>query len=132
MTVDQILSHYDRALNQDDGCARWALVCAVYALTGERWPWQVPPSALEDRLRNLSQRLNPSQRSLVPPLLRRLEHDLTLYIHTPNEPPLSTTWAQFSRDNCADLECETALAKLWRGAWWAPAADFMISLNEEL
>lgn len=136
-TPSQILSVYDRALNQDDGCARWAFCCAVEALIGERWAWQVSPHALTLRASHLvsegASHRSPARQALIErsiiALSDRLRDDLILYVYDGFD-EVEAQWSDFRVDNRADLACELALAKIWSGALWAPISrSTMISLS---
>ena len=136
MTVDHVLEIYDRALNQDDGCARWAFTCAIHSLIGEWWSWQVPPHVLTSRastLVSLRRDRSPAHQEVIErsilALFDRLQRDLILYVYDGVD-QLTCTWSEYARDNAGDLECELALSKLWAGSWWAPVGrDTMLSLN---
>lgn len=136
MTVDHVLEVYDLALNQDDGCARFAFVWAIEYLIGARWSWQVPPHVLTSRastLVSLTRDRSPAHQEVIErsilALSDRLQRDLIIYVYDGVD-QLTCTWAEYARDNAGDLECETALSKLWSGSWWAPAGrDTMLSLN---
>ena len=136
MTVDHVLKAYDLALNQDDGCARWAFTCAIECLTGERWSWQVPPHILASRassLVSLRRDRSPAHQEVIErsilALSDRLQRDLILYVYDGVD-QLTCTWSEYARDNAGDLECELALSKLWAGSWWAPVGpSTMLSLN---
>ena len=136
-TPSQILSTYARALNQDDGCARWAFCCAVEALIGERWAWQVAPHSLTLRASHLvsegASHRSPARQALIErsiiALSDRLRDDLVLYVYDGFD-EVEAQWSDFRADNRADLACELALAKLWSGALWAPISrSTMISLS---
>jgi hypothetical protein len=135
-TPAQILSVYDRALNQDDGCARWAFCCAVEVLIGERWAWQVAPHSLTLRASHLvseSAYRSPARQELIErsiiALSDRLRDDLIIYVYDGYD-EVEAKWSDFRADNRADLSCELALAKLWSGALWAPLSrSLMISLS---
>lgn len=135
-TPAQILSVYDRALHQDDGCARWAFCCAVEALIGERWAWQVAPHSLTLRASHLVSEgayRSPARQELIErsiiALSDRLRDDLIIYVYDGYD-EVEAKWSDFRADNRADLSCELALAKLWSGALWAPLSrSLMISLS---
>ena len=134
MTVDQILSVYDHALNQDDGCARYAFTCAIESLTGTRLSWQVAPIVLVNRAFSLtSEYINTYKHEIVRccvlTLCERLQRDMIIYVYDQVD-QLTCKWSDYAQDNAGDLECELALSKLWSGSWWAPVGRCsMISLN---
>jgi len=134
-TPSQILSVYDRALNLDDGCARHAFCCAIEALIGERWSWQVSPHSLTVRAGELilGRHRSPSQQALIErsiiALSDRLRDDLILYVYDGFD-EVEARWAAFRADNRGDLACELALSKIWSGALWAPISrSVMVSLS---
>jgi len=136
-TPSQILSVYDRALNQDDGCARWAFCCAVEVLIGERWAWQVSPHSLTLRASHLvsegARGRSPARQALIErsiiALSDRLRDDLIIYVYDSFD-EVEARWSDFRADNRGDLASELALAKLWSGALWAPLSrSLMISLS---
>jgi hypothetical protein len=136
-TPSQILSIYARALNQDDGCARWAFCCAIEALIGERWAWQVAPHSLTLRASHLvsdgARHRSPARQALIErsiiALSDRLRDDLILYVYDGFD-EVEAQWSDFRADNRGDLACELALAKIWSGALWAPISrSLMVSLS---
>jgi hypothetical protein len=136
-TPSQILSVYGRALNQDDGCARWAFCCAIEVLTDERWAWQVSPHSLTLRASHLvsegASHRSPARQALIErsiiALSDRLRDDLIIYVYDGFD-EVEARWSDFRADNRGDLVCELALAKLWSGALWAPLSrSLMISLS---
>jgi len=139
MTVDQILSDYDRALRLDDGCARSAFCFAIRSLTGELWSWQSPPHVLttragaliSDRRDRSPARQEVIERSIIA-LSDRLRADLMIYVYDQAD-VLPVTFAQYALDNRADLQCEVALSKIWSGSWWAPVdRHSYLSLHPDL
>ena len=136
-TPAQILSVYARALNQDDGCARWAFCYAVESLIGERWAWQVSPHSLAHRASHLVSESARGWGSDIPcnivialnALSDRLRDDLIIYVYDGFD-EVEAKWSDFRADNRGDLACELALAKLWSGALWAPLSrSLMVSLS---
>lgn len=135
-TPSQILSVYDRALNLDDGCARHAFCCAIEALIGERWSWQVSPRSLTVRAGEVisnSRHRSPSQQALIErsiiALSDRLRDDLILYVYDGFD-EVEARWSTFRADNRGDLLTELALSKIWSGALWAPISrSVMVSLS---
>lgn len=131
-----VLAIYHRALNLDDGCARYAFCAAIEALIGERWAWQVSPHSLTLRAGEVisnSRHRSPSQQALIErsiiALSDRLRDDLVLYVYDGFD-EVEARWSDYRADNRGDLACELALAKLWSGALWAPISrSVMVSLS---